>query len=655
MIVSKFHLVSILGALPFCLCQSTDNLGLSDGYLSFSTDNWDLELVKDAQVLASLKPTTLSSFDFSPFDVLSDRAANGQYHMGDLTFRYRTEGGTTWTSGDTALKRAPVTSVDVSGALAASNLAPTLSGITDLSIIREWKELDGDLAVVYSITNNADDTLELGSLGFPVEFNNIFTNRMAQDIEDICSFQDPYIGLDAGYVQVTRVNGTGPALVVSSLNETKFEAWRFLNEANKSAPLYYQSQVFEGLYEFQVYTTAYAENEWSGVTPWNEPTSRMLAAGETLTVGLRFSLAAGGVSDIADTVVAAGIPHAQSVPGYIVPQDVNSTLTLDTTASVVNMSTTPADALDITSLSDSSYSVAPAASAYGRVRLTINYDDGTQQTIHYNVVKSAPDVLSDLGEFLTTSQYYTDTSDPFGRAPSVISYDRSVNDYVLQDNRVWIAGLSDEAGAGSFLAATMKQAFQPNADEISKLEDFIQQVMWGRIQISDGSSDNYAVRKSLFYYGLSGYDYNSSINWGGAWDKSEAYSTSRAYDYVHVSAAYWGLYRAARDFPDLVTQQTWEWYLNQAYETVMKCTEQDSSGNWLVGYANDGLMGETVWAEILKDLDREGLSNETTLFEARMQARAEYWNSEAVPFGSEMAWDSTGQEGKHTNPSSSLE
>lgn len=648
MFVSKARLVSLLGLVPFSLGQSSsDALGLSDGYLSFSTENWDLELVKDAQVLASLKPTTLSSFDFSPFDVLSDRAANGQYHMGDLTFRYRTEGGSSWTSGDTALKRATVTNVSVSdsGAFVASDLAPTLSGITDLSIIREWKELDGDLAVVYSITNNADDTLELGSLGFPVEFNNIFTNREASEVEEVCSLQDPYIGLDAGYVQVTRVNGTGPALVVSPLNETKFEAWRFLDESNKGAPLYYQSQVFEALYEFQVYTTAYAENEWSGVTPWNEPTSRMLAAGETLTVGLRFSLASGGVSDIASTVAAAGVPHAQSVPGYIIPQDVDSTLTLDTTATVSNMTTDPAGALEISQVSDLVYTVSPASSAYGRVRLTINYDDGRQQTIHYNVVKSAPTVLSDLGNFLTTSQYYTDTSDPFGRAPSVISYDRSVNDYVLQDNRVWIAGLSDEAGAGSFLAATMKQAYQPNADELSLLEDFIQQVMWGVVQVNDGSSDEYAVRKSAFYYGLSGYDYDSSINWSGAWTKSEAYSTSRAYDYVHVSAAYWALYRAARDFPDLVTQQTWEWYLNQAYETVMKCTARDSSGNVLVGYADDGLMGETVWGEILKDLDREGLTNETTLYEAAMQARAENWNSLAVPFGSEMAWDSTGQEG----------
>jgi hypothetical protein len=39
--------------------------------------------------------------------------------------------------------------------------------------------------------------------------------------------------------------------------------------------------------------------------------------------------------------------------------------------------------------------------------------------------------------------------------------------------RAWIPGLSDEAGAGSWLAATMKQFVQPSAAEVTKLESFV--------------------------------------------------------------------------------------------------------------------------------------------------------------------------------------
>jgi hypothetical protein len=48
--------------------------------------------------------------------------------------------------------------------------------------------------------------------------------------------------------------------------------------------------------------------------------------------------------------------------------------------------------------------------------------------------------------------------------------------------------------------------------------------------------------------------------------------------------------------------------------------------------------------EVLKDLKREGWTNKATDVEALMRERADRWKTEAYPFGSEMAWDSTGQE-----------
>jgi hypothetical protein len=66
-----------------------------------------------------------------------------------------------------------------------------------------------------------------------------------------------------------------------------FEAWRFLTEDGGSV-LGYQSQTFEGFYSWDVLTTAYAENEWSHVQPWNSPNSKTLQGGESITFGLRF-------------------------------------------------------------------------------------------------------------------------------------------------------------------------------------------------------------------------------------------------------------------------------------------------------------------------------------------------------------------------------
>ena len=98
------------------------------------------------------------------------------------------------------------------------------------------------------------------------EWNNIFTSRTAADVNQNCSLFDPYIGLDAGYVQVsvysklrplwlnafckvTPLIGTAPSLVITPANNlSSFEGWRFLTEDTSQAP-FYQSQTFEGLYE----------------------------------------------------------------------------------------------------------------------------------------------------------------------------------------------------------------------------------------------------------------------------------------------------------------------------------------------------------------------------------------------------------------------
>src|SRR5262249_60583373 len=63
-----------------------------------------------------------------------------------------------------------------------------------------------------------------------------------------------------------------------------------------------------------------------------------------------------------------------------------------------------------------------------------------------------------------------------------------------------------------------------------------------------------------------------------------------------------------------------------------------------VGYVELGLMEGDIFLALLDDLKREGWSEKATDVENLMKERAERWKGEAFPFGSEMAWDSTGQE-----------
>ncbi|KAK8102909.1 hypothetical protein PG984_016055 [Apiospora sp. TS-2023a] len=655
--ISSILLLASLCASSATAQSNDDDLGLKNGYLSLTTKNFDLKLVRDAGVLVSLKPAG-DAFDFLPYDYLPYRARNGQYHWGDITYRYREANGGPWIDGDSAAARKPVvrlgtTENDNDTALASSVLGPTLPSDSPLSVTRRWTEVPGgDLGLRFTIRNAAPVAVELGSLGFPTEFNSIFTGRPAAEMAAVCSLSDPYIGMHAGHIRVAPTKGNGPALVItllvfgdsndngsSSSNTTPLEAYRNLVEGHYDEQTAYGSQTFEGLYEWQVLTKAWAENEWSGVEPWNTPSSRVLQPGESLEFGLRFSVAKGGVRDLDSVVRSTGTPVAVGVPGYIIPQGSSAGLYLQSTAAIKTITASPSGALTVVQQSEGKYSVTPNGSAWGRARLSIQYSDGKLQTVHYYITKPGTEAVADLGRFSTTKQWFNDTSDPFGRAPSVMTYDYETKRIVTQDPRAWVAGLSDEGGAGSFLAAAMKQAIRPDANEVTKLESFVDGVLWKTIQTAD-----FSVRKSIFYYEpgkMPGYQYNPSFDWSvwWSWNKQASYAIDRAYDYVHVAATYWALYRVARAYPALTRSHTWDFYLNQAYQTIMRSMKSD------VGYNRVGLMGETVFGEILADLKREGQMSKSSSLEQSMRSRATQWNSEEVPFGSEMAWDSTGQEG----------
>jgi hypothetical protein len=631
-----FLLTILTVVLTVAQC-AVGQLGIPNGFITLDTPSFTVQLVKDSQTLYSLKPKSNPSFDYVPSDVMTSRQANGNYHLGDVTFRARQVGTTAWVNSDSSTARKPVTALATSATtLASASLAPTLPTTALLSVTRSWVLNGGQLELHFTVTNSKAFSVEIGAIGAPLEFNNIFTGRSAVDTNNKCSFYDPYIGADAGYVQVTPLLGTLPALVVLPASKSPLEGWRFLPE-NTGTSLAYQSQTYEGNFEWQFHTLAYAQNEWKAVTPWNNATSFVLAPGQSRTYGLQFRVAP-NIRSIESTVAAAARPLAVGIPGYIVAPDETPKLFLRYGSTVSSISVTPAGALSWTAVSGGLSSgwvgYTLKAGTWGRARLSITYSDGTLQTVHYYITKNSAQAISDLGNFLTTSQWFNSTTDPFKRSPSVISYDREVNAIVRDDPRAWIPGLSDEAGAGSWLAAAMKQYAQPNAAEVAKMEQFATRTLWGSIQNSDGS-----VKKSVYYYQPSlvpGYSYPTSINWGNwwSWNQGASYATDRAYDYVHVAAAYWALYRVARNYPALVKTQTWQWYINQAALTVNSMT------NGRVGYANVGLMGETVLRLLLDDLKREGLTSAASTVESRMRSRWSAWSTQSFPLVSSILFPS---------------
>jgi hypothetical protein len=630
--------------------RGADTLGLEQGTVEIDTPDFNLKLIRASQTAATLQPRGGQGFDFTPADQLANRSRDGYYHLGDLTLRVRRGDSGPWQDCSTARARKPVLPLPATGqALAAADLAPTLPPDCPLQVTRTWAVEAGHLTLRYELKNRTPYPVQIGALGIPMVFNNIITGRNLEQAHATCSFSDPYIGQDAGYLQVTRLSGHGPALVVVPLGKTPFEAYQLLNEPMRP------NQTFEGMFAWMVHSQAYAENEWRGAMPWNPPTLATLAPGEARTYGVRFLLAP-EIRAIEQTLAANGRPVAVGIPGYVLPMDQDGRLFLKYSHKVRDIVVEPQGAITVrvnqpTKTGWQAYALQ--GKTWGRARLTLTYDDGLKQSVSYYVTKPAAQAVADLGKFLTTQQWFTDTTDPFGRAPGVISYDREADKQVIQDSRVWIAGMGDEGGSGSWLAAAMKEYGAPNPREIARYEQFIDHVLWGGLQYKEGPNQ-YGVRKSLFYYEpklLPNYPYNPDFNWTSwtSWNKAASEDIGRGFNYPHVVAAYWSLYQIARNHPGLVQNHPWNWYLDQAYHTTKFLFSRDTQGNRRVGWVELGLMEGDIFLALLNDLKHEGGKDQgwkekAADVEALMKERTDRWRKEAYPFGSEMAWDSTGQE-----------
>ena len=624
------------------LSKVPGTLGLDKGYIELQTPAFNLKLVKASQTVAGLQPKSTKGFDFTPSDRLEIRKGDSLYHLGDLSLRLRIGESDEWQSFSTAANRAPVEALNTASnnqILAAADLANTFAEDLPLQIQRFWELTDGDLLLRFKLRNKSDKPVEIGSLGIPMIFNNILTNKSLEEAHAECSFYDPYIGSDAGYLQVARLHGKGKVLLVLPHESTPFEAYKPLHADRTPRGI-----TFEGFHEWMVHTQAYAEQEWSQAEPWNTPGSVRLNPGDSREYGLKFVLA-DSLRDIEPTLQQHDRPVAVGVPGYVMPQDMEGKLFLKYNSPVRQVDVEPAGAL----VAKKGESTPNGWQAYhikgknwGRARLTVTYQDGLRQSIHYKVIKPQKELVDDHGNFLTTEQWFEDPDDPFERHLSVISYDYAKMQQVTQDSRAWIPGLSDEGGAASWLSAMMKQLIQPDKHELEKMQRFVHETLWGGIQYSEGEK-KYGVRKSMFYYepdSMPEGTYSDQVYYGSwsAWNKEQAKSTGRSYNYPHVASAYWVLYQLARNHDDLVTGESWDWYLKQAYHTGMAMVEQAPH------YAQFGQMEGTIFFLILLDLQREGMDEMADALEAKMRERADLWRSLKYPFGSEMPWDSTGQE-----------
>jgi hypothetical protein len=661
-------------------------------------------------------------FSFTPPE--STRQAAGSHRFGDITVRARVYGSTgPYTQATTAgAGPAPRVTPTLPGSVWASDISSHINtSAAGLSVVREYTPAPDGLGILMSLVisntnaaaaaagDAADATIEIGGLDVSLVMNNDWSGLSLEQTAEACSLADPYIGGDAGFVRGVRITGSGPVLLVAPSTfgctvdpasppaacGAKFEAWRLLAEDPAG-----RGVTFEGFYAYSIHSLAWQENEWSAAEPWNSPTSLVLRPGQTAVYSLRvWTVPEGNVDAIDAALSAAGVPVVRGAPGYVLtpdmqtarlvvrppPNAVLASVEADPPATVVFGAITPAPGSgsgrrDSSSVAASSVLVVPVAvgpaaaedGQWGRVRASLTYTLPTPpfvlvQTVHLFTVPPLRAHLDNYVNFSTTYAWFDDTTEPFGRAYSFMDYDASIGEVMLQEPRVFVVGLSDEAGAGTSLGVASHLLHHPTALAAAQLATYVNRTVIGTKLDAMGTpvslqTPDALVRASMFWGpGMTNYTYTVSP----CWDEARGETTFRAYNYPHPTAVLLSLYRAARDWEGmgpateavaagsaggLDALQPWSVYLQRAAMTVTgMATGCGDIGNSLCQY---GLMAASGYAHVLDALLEEAAAGgpNATLWSDYADAidviqrnRTAIWVGIPFPFGSEMPWDSTGQ------------
>ena len=584
-----------------------------------------------------------------------DRTRPRYHSTGDITLRIRRASSTDdyveYSTSDAAGGSARV--VEVPDSLIAYDVTSLMHSGHGLNVQRIYRQASdsdgGGLIIQINLTNTQSFAQQLGGLGMSMVFNNDWTNLDLKTTARHCSITEPNIGQDGGWVKVTRISGEGRILVVLPEGRGGMNAWRPL--LSDPTP---RSAVFEGFYEYTFLADAYRTNEWSTVPDerlWTPTESVTLPPGGSITYGLRMRLLS-SVKDVENGLALMQRLVVKVVPGYVVGTDMTtvSMYVRPGRYKVTDISASNSTVMDVnttaTMLTSGWYQFSLYPRAYGRVRLTVQYMDNSsteyRQTVSMFVLPGFQTHVQNFGQFNAKNQWYDDPNDPFGRSQSIMPYHWQLGQMILQDDRSFVVGLSDESGAGPGLGFAIKNLYAPDPDQVHLVDLYVNNTLFGskgpneqvpfetRIQWRD-----YSIIASAFWYpGMPNYHY--TVQYG--WDQNRSNTTWRSYNYVHPSAIYYSLYRIARDNANIQTIHPWSWYLTQAYQTYLAMQQFASY------YSQFGLMVGSVFLRILDALKIEGYTNEFEQMTTIQRGRAAVWQALPFPFGSEFPWDSTGQE-----------
>lgn len=582
---------------------------------------------------------------------------DGKEHqwMGELMFQTKLEGEETWTESMTSASQGGSTArtiqqVDADTVQVTYENAEEDKGIKDFKLVETYKLVDDKLQWSITVENINDTDLTFGDFGLPLPFNEYWTGRSQPYEESVVDHS--FVGQDSSYIYASRPSGQGKFLLMTPDVSTGagFEYqdhWRINNGHAGSAWAQDQAGWANGLNVFYIHSDVIKSTGSS----YLENTTLTLKAGESKTYTFHFS-AAESETDMKTQLYKAGIIDAVAVPSMAFAVNMPAKFYLHTsyaaeeienieikcahdTGLYEGLQNSVSNKLECTKAEGTSYEYVETVtkngeqyhvynlrlSCLGANHMEITYGDGKRTTLQFYAMDSAEDALELHADFVAEKTQV----DAEGEI-----WDKIFDDWMMDTKSVrgvytGYFGWGDDWGFthGEYLAE--KNVYQPDAEQIQAVDEYLDTFIWNSLMKEH--QNDYLVNDWL--------DYEPNNTGQG---------TSRGYAYPHVYNTYFSMYKIAEKYPDMVEYiEDKDTYLLRAAKILRALYSSGVGYNW-----DTGLMGESTTPAIIDALNKEGYYSEAEAIENIMSRKYNNFKNAKYPYGSEYAYDNTGEEAVYT-------
>jgi len=432
-----------------------------------------------------------------------------------------------------------------------------------------------------------------------------------------------YIGGDASFLYFTRRSGEPPFLLVMTKPGTRLE-------------------YFDG---FSVYIHSRVEAGERDRIPgmrMKNTTLELSPAGEedsTVEYGFRF-VWVNSYDEMREVLYRNGLFDIRVVPGMTLPQGLTAKVSLHSKNEIDSITAEYPDQTVIRFLEEQEpgYSIFEVAfERLGENMLIVYYNGGEKSIFEFFSTEPIATLIKKRTAFITQKQQHRDPTKWYNGLYSVWDMSHSVlrgpdntdgYDYFYG----YVLAGDDPALCKAPLVAA-KNVYLPDDDEISSVEYYIKNFLWGGLQRTD---------KELPYpYGI-----YSVPNWRVSRDKFlfagirnnnlDKMNICRAYDYPHIVMLYYHMFQIAEYYPEKVTYLDAEGYLDRAFQTAKALyTYPYEIYPWEDTY-KWGLMNEVVMLPLIADLERRGREKDAAWLRREWEKKVKYFvYDDKYPYHSE--------------------